>query len=261
MDGVIEKVRSRVLDLVSGHEELYDANDVTSHIRTRNGLISMFCERFRETHAADQEYDIECISQNLLETLAYRKSIGISSMRIEDFPKEMWEADTVRMYEDDEVNITIWNIRNYYYVSRKWSNVWARFFIMNHDHDVLEAVHKGKKCYSFADAHGMGFANLDITMVEECFRMNDKHFPSLYQNLGLYGIPRFMHSIAEWIIKFCMPDGFRHRFRIYDSASMIELLGTKYVPPGMGGECVLQPLIDTSKYELGALRIMARTGD
>lgn len=119
MEAVIEQVRTQVLLLVSQQDPEYtDAQDVDSHIRTRDGLIRMFCERFRETHK-DIDYNVESISEKIMETLKWRKSFGLTKWQPQDFPLELWNARLLLQHEDEEYNITLYFLKNYFRISKR----------------------------------------------------------------------------------------------------------------------------------------------
>ena len=109
MQEVIVTVRSRVLQLVSqADDQLLDPHDVDSHVRTRDAFIRMFCEHYRVNHS-DKDYDIESISQKMLQTLKWRKTTGLTTiMTTEDIPVEFWNTKALLIHEDDEYLISVY---------------------------------------------------------------------------------------------------------------------------------------------------------
>ena len=104
MNDVIDHVRSRVLDLVSQEpEELFDAHDVDQQVRKQDGLIRMFITQ----HQLNKKHDVEVISKRIVTTLKWRKSYGVPTMRVEDFPLELWQRELFTMHEDDEYLIAV----------------------------------------------------------------------------------------------------------------------------------------------------------
>lgn len=121
MEAIIEKVRTRVLFLVSQQDpESTDTQDVYTHVETRDGLIRIFCEQFTETHK-DCDYDVDSISEKIVETLKWRKTFGLTKWQPQDFPLELWNSCLLLRHEDDEYHISLYFLKNYFKISKRWS--------------------------------------------------------------------------------------------------------------------------------------------
>lgn len=129
-----------------------------------------------------------------------------------------------------------------------------QFYLYNHNRDTLEAAHAGKKAIAIVDARDIGLANVDIGMYEDCFRLNDQHFPCLYFKMGLFGIPWLLIPIADFIIKYCMPAGFRARLKVYGLENISEIMDQEHLPLECGGKLVMKPLLDVTGHELKTIR-------
>lgn len=145
MNLVIDQVRSSVLHHVTSEPDLFDEVDVESHIRTRDGFIRIFCKHYSELHHGT--HDVAAISDRLVETLKWRKSVNLNSMRSEDFPLELWTINPWTVYQDDEYFIVLYTPKNEVRISERWSELKNHMVLHVHNNYTLEAVSAAKSSF------------------------------------------------------------------------------------------------------------------
>lgn len=237
----VEKVRTRLLDLISQHDDqLFDRQDLESHVKKGNGLIRMFCVHYRESRDDDEEYDIESISQKMLQTLKWRKESGLTSMRAEDIPSEFWNAYS--MYEDDKVMILVFNMKKNINMGRRWADLCTKFIHYVHNRICLPAVDLGKRVIVISDARGISMSNVDLYGMEKGTKEGDQHFPCLLDKMGVYGIPWLVAPVVDAFIRLSLPPGMKKRFKVYNKTSILDALDPDHLPAIFGGTLELQPL-------------------
>lgn len=238
---LMQEVRSRVLDLVSQEaRDLVDEQDVDRQVRSRDTLIRMFCQQCVEDHDIR---DVEAIGQRMLQTLIWRKSYGLTTVKASDFPLELWSKGHYVKFEDGDIFISIFDSAKYKRFSDRWADLMTRFTMYIYDKHVIEAVHAGKKVIMFTSLKNMTHANLDMKRDTESVTLFDTHFPCLCDHMGGYGAPWYLNGIGNAFIRFTMPSSLRKRFQLYSKDSIRTALPPHLLPQAFGGPLVLKSVV------------------
>ena len=254
MQEVIDKVRSRVLQLVSqADDQLLDPHDVDSHVRTRDAFIRMFCEHYRVNHS-DKDYDIESISQKMLKTLKWRKATGLTTMTTEDIPVEFWNTKALLIHEDDEYVISVYLLKRHHVISKRWRELCITYHEIIQDRIFLEAAHAGKTLIAITDARQAGISNADYPFFDTSMKHSDEHFPCLFHRTGMFGIPRLIVPLVQWFLKWSMPTAFRNRFQFLHEDNIVSFFGKDRLPEELGGKLHLRDPVDLTASHLKSVK-------
>ena len=254
---MIEQVRLRVLQLVSEQPaHLFDDQDVDSHIRSRDGLIRMFVEQFVEDR---KSHDVEAISQRMIETLKWRKSSGLTTLKESDFPLEFWTRNHFQIFEDDDILIGVYDLSSFKKISSKWNDVMQQFYQYVHNRYCLEAVHAGKRVIMITDGSKALVENVNTKLDANNMSTLDTHFPCMSDKIGIFGVSWVISCMGAPFIKFCLPYSMKKRFKIYTGDTIKEVFDPDHLPIQFGGKLALQPLIDV--HEVKGLKTLREYGE
>ena len=254
MDQAVADVRSRVQQMIAGQDQqLFDEQDIQRHVSSRKqvGLINLFCSRYASQHRGS--YDVDHISKRLVETLKWRRSMGISRMQASDFPLEMWQQNPSFVYESDSQLIMIYIMRADARISDKWSELRGRLAYFIHEHWLLSATTSGKQVIVISDTSQNGLQT-DVRLHAKITRNIDQHFPGCVSKGAIYGLPWFLTSIASFFLRFTMPPAMSQVVRVYGKDTLHQLFSSPALMPSMlGGSLVLKSAVSRERDHLRSL--------
>lgn len=251
MEQVVDQVRSSLLHLVTRDPDFFDAADVDYHIRSRDGLIRMFCKHHSMLH--DGEFDVAAITSRLAKTMKWRKSVDVNASSVGVFPLELWTSKLWSAYEDNKYVIILYRVKEEKRISARWSDLMKRFILHVHNKYSLEAKHAGRKVIIISDARNISVSSIDIKSHNQILRLLDKNFPCLADAVCVSGSPLLTPAI-NLFAPFVLPPAVRKVFHVVTRDTITHLLPESHVPAECGGKLIMQNLLTFCNTEAKSVR-------
>lgn len=244
MDAEITAVRSRVLALIGElNQEDFDEQDLDLQVRNRDALIKCFITQHKEHH--DNVLDVEIAARKMVETMKWRKSLGLAKRGMDHFPSELWTTDQMYVFEDEKYFIIVYPVLNDRHISDHWTDLRTKFVLRLHSELSLEALHAGKQVVVIGDVSGLRVGGVDISMHSGIVKLLDRHIPCLFHVFGIIGLPFFLTGLANVFMRMTMPYSMKKRFRVYDEKTIQAAIPPQYLPTLLGGDLKMKDLMDS----------------
>ena len=240
-------IREKVLEEVQEIPgELHPAD--IEYFKTSNDMIARFLYDYANAHVKQSmEKTCDQVCRNLLETLKWRKSVGLHDLKITDFPYELFEVfnymHSIYIGHDGHL---------YFYVTAEHiANLsgWAPLI----KHLIYFCLDFGAKHYAkiadkglidlkpicIGNASGVGISKVGLAKEYLPFALSMKtvilnHYPGYAYEGWILGLPWYAKSLFWFGLKL-LPSYLQRKVKVMDFESAVEAVGIENLPKEIGG--------------------------
>lgn len=222
----IEKVREIVLQEIGKDPESFDPPDV-ERVRQDNAYIYRFVE--------DRYGKADDAAKMLSDALRWRKSFGVNQMKIEDFPREIFQVSELFEFHKDRNSIPTLYLR----IDRHrplpgWKEVIKRFIIFNIERAERISVLNGTGIGLVVDARGGKIYHIEIDLDFFALKSIINYYPGCLQYLAVFEIPWVLMAILKLVKSWCPPH-YQEKFKFINKSNVDDFIGLENLPDFMGG--------------------------
>ena len=238
-------IREKVLEDIQKIPEDVHPKDI-EHFKTSNEMIARFLHDYATAHVKQSmEKTCDQVCRNILETLKWRKSIGLNDLQMTDVPSEAIEilnyiysiyiGHDGRLYlyvaTGEAPNLGDWSawLEKLFYLMLDQI---ARRYAQNREKGLIQM-----KPIIIADISGarVGQAKSYLYFGLSIKTAMLNHFPGYYREAWTFGLPWYLKSLF-WIGLKLVPSYLQKKVKIIDLDSAIEAVGIENLPKEIGGK-------------------------
>ncbi|KAI2808397.1 Motile sperm domain-containing protein 2 [Blomia tropicalis] len=224
---VVEEIRKRFLkEEWETNPELYDEIDV-ERMRRSEWFVKRFLLAARRNES--EAYEM------MKTTLAWRKSVEISTTPINAFPSEFFRVGGLFQYECDlKGNPVIYmRIRMHQKIVEIREPIQQfLFYIIN----KVDQESDGKGAVIVFDCSGAGYANMDLDMLKVLTEVAFKYFPFCIKYVIVYELSWMLNAFRRIAMTF-IPSTFTRIVHFADKSNITDYIAKENLPDFMGGTC------------------------
>ena len=192
----------------------------------------------------------------IIDVLKWRKEFGINDYAPTMFPREFFEAGTLRLGH------LVGGDTMFYVVGRKykkvdgWSDVIIDLLLWKFD-EVEISLKEGAKVRFFVDATGCGLSQADTGLLFKGVPILISYYPGAVSKAYFYQVPWLLKPFAQVALSL-LPQKFKDLICFVESKTGIAQMGEENIPDFMGGPVVTEnfpiPQGISSVEQVGAAR-------
>lgn len=242
---IVEQIRKQVIRLASEQSDSYDLLDIEKFHQSTEMI-----ERFLLDHQVnnsnylqqEESFIVSTVTANILDTLAWRKEIGVNKMKDCDFPLEFYQLDLFK--KGKQANGHLFLVFNTGRMQRlsTWSNVWINFIV--HECEKMTEIFLAEENFLqnprplvFCDSSEIGIAHMDIKFILTIIPIFLKHYAQAFQSIWLYELPYFSMCLRS-VLTASLPKRITRLVHFTNGKNLIKDLGRENVPVEYGGQSV-----------------------
>lgn len=263
---IIGQVRDKVSELVAAlPAEDYDAPYFQKNVIDRDVLIRMFTIQYLDDHCItnlkkEESIDARMIdkaAKNLVNSLKWRKEMGISRHTLSDFATEINAQGFFKVgisgEKQDKVTIVM-DFGRHKRISSEINVMETAFFYVFTESVTIEHFDAGREVTVIFDHTNFTLMNLDSSFMLDFFSLFSTHYPTIVFKTLAYDMPWYMKPVVS-VARTVLPSRITSNFFVVDSRSILQYLEKEQVPVWMGGEC------DCQLQEIAAAQELKETAD
>ena len=237
-------IRDQVLEEVQKILGEVHPKDI-EYFKTSNDMIARFLYEYADAHVKQSMEEIcDQVCQNILETLKWRKSVGLHDLKITDFPYEVIEMlnymHSIYIGHDGRLylylaaanapNLGEWSA---------WTEKMIYFMLDDFAHRYARNKEKGliqMKPIIIGDISGarVGQAKSYLPFALSIKTALLNHFPGYCHEVWTFGLPWYLKSFF-WLGLKLVPSYLQKKAKIMDLDSAVEAVGIENLPKEIGG--------------------------
>ena len=245
---LIDKVRKRILEILQDNNEV-DTCDV-SRLEKDDSLIICFIVQYFDNHDTRDDRKetegIERVCKHLLETLKWRKEIGINQLKVTDFPTATlaWNVGLIaKETVQDNTKVIVWRANKYEKSNTDTSQMAFKFWLLVVEKFLFQYFSQGYNVVVVHDMRGYKISNFDFNLSYQSMSLIQTHYPCLLKSTYVFEVP-FLMKPAMKLILSALGSSFLKGFKILDFETCVtEFGGIQYVPTILGGKNPIEGLI------------------
>ncbi|XP_053201677.1 motile sperm domain-containing protein 2-like [Panonychus citri] len=222
----ISKVRKLFLEDASENGHLYDEQDID---QVRNDDWSV------ERYLLHCKGNPETALGMLRESMRWRKSFGVNSLKETDFPKEYYLSGSFFTYLPDRKGNSMIYIRGKLHRKiSEWSELHKKFFVY-----MINKLDKEKSGHGYAafwDCEGAGLANVDIEMLSFMVTTISCYFPYGLEYVLLHELPWVLNAIYN-LAKSWVPEHYQRLAIFINRFNLNDYIEPENLPDYLNGTC------------------------
>ncbi|KAH9404374.1 hypothetical protein TYRP_000196 [Tyrophagus putrescentiae] len=192
-------IRSRFEEELKKNSSLYDPVDI-KRVRTEDWQI--------QRYLLDSNNEIDSAYQNLLRTLAWKKSFGLHQFKLSDFSSEIYDIYCFEIYSKDKFNRIILSEsykRQKYFseLDQLVRNIIA-YQIEKADRLAFENGPENGVIY-LGDFTDTPVLHLNVPLAKFRVDVINQHYPLMCQKIGLINVPFLLKPVIKLIVSFLKP--------------------------------------------------------
>ena len=238
---IVEQVKTKVIQIASNSDS-YDDLDIEK-LHTNAEMIERFVLDYQVNNAnylQQQESSVvSSITANVLDTLAWRKEIGLTKMKDSDFPIEFYQLDFFK--KGKQTNGQLLLLINTGRLQRlsTWSNVWIHFIVHECEKMTIDFLADPNflskpRPLVLVDSTEVSLAHMDLKFVLTIIPIFLKHYAQAFESIWLYELPYFSLHLKPILIA-SLPRRITRLVHFTDRKNLVKDLGNE-VPVEYGGQ-------------------------
>lgn len=220
----IDSLRSKVIEEVKTNPELYHEFDV-QRVQTDDWQL----ERF----AQDTDNEEEAFKR-IIETMVWKKSLKVHDMTDEDFPREFYEINGLKLLGFDKNNCLVaWNTSRH---GRELSSIRTQFqqFLI-HETEFLDRTSGMNGMVHVNDAKQASMFSFDLELNRFMSNIVQKHYPGLMRRSIMINLPMLLSPIFKLVLNV-LNEKIRNLVVVASKSTLKDYLDKKFIPIECGGE-------------------------
>ena len=241
-------IRDKVLEDIQKISGEVHPKDI-EYFKTSNDIIARFLYDYAASHVKQSmEKTCDQVCRNILETLKWRKSIGLNDMQATDFPSDVFELFNYMhsIYVGHDGRLYVFLTADQAPNLGEWSGLLESlvYFVLDQGAKrFAEIVERGLidlRPIVIIDIGGVGISKVGLAKSYIPFALSMKsaifgHFPG-YSNEGwVLGLPWYLKSLFRFGLKL-LPCYLQRKVKIMDFDSAVEEVGIENLPKEIGGK-------------------------
>jgi hypothetical protein len=239
-DGILHRVRNEILSRFKSDQNSYDVDDIVRNIQTDDTLILLFCLQYLDDHPKDELQNndkmFEKVYKNLLETLKWRKSYGLSRFLYSDFPEEYYSRGHITVGKNRHENtvLLVFDHSRHSKINTSLSRLLKDFLLFFTEKVTSDFIRKGYDVHIIFDYSKASYSNLDPSLLIDFLTTVTTHYPSIVKLSFAYSLPWYTNALVKMLMRI-LPARVTSNFIVVDKESIFKELHLQLIPDYMGG--------------------------
>ena len=227
----LEEVRSRFRKEVENDPDSFDEPDIEK-VMNEEWTVKRF--------VGYKNNNINEATTALVNSMKWRKSFGVSSIKATDFPAEFFWVGECHTYARDKNNIATVYLRvKFHKQLMDWQPLIKKYLIYVMelmDNEIRNGADGWALIY---DCEGGTIFNNNMDLLFFMVQTFFEHYPLALTYIGLYELPWVLRAIYH-ICRGWIPEDFRKLFIFLNKENIATHVGTQYLPDYLSGTCSLR---------------------
>lgn len=240
---LVEKIREKVIEIAS-ESDSYDSIDVEK-LDSSDEMIERFILDYQVNNGQNVQEEsliVSSVKTSILDTLGWRKEIGVNKMKDSDFPNEFYQIDLFKKGKQSNGQLfLVFNTGRMQRLST-WSTVWINFIV--HECEKMTEVFLAEKDFLskprplvFCDSSEISFSHMDVKFILTIIPIFLKHYTQAFESIWLYELPYFSMCLRP-ILNASLPRKITKLVHFTDRKNLLKDLGAENVPIEYGGASI-----------------------
>lgn len=227
----LEEVRSRFLKEVESDPNSFDEADVEK-VMKEEWTVKRFI--------GYKKNDLTDATTALTNSMKWRKSFGVSSIKATDFPAEFFWVGECHTYARDKNNIATVYLRvKFHKQLMDWQPLIKKYLIYVMEL-MDEEIRNGADGWALIyDCEGGTIFNNNMDLLFFLVQTFFEHYPMALTYIGLYELPWVLRAIYH-ICRGWIPEDFRKLFIFLNKENIGTHVGSQFLPDYLSGTCSLR---------------------
>ena len=243
---IVNKVRNEIWQIVKLDQSVYDVDDVIKNVQTDDSLLILFCLQYLDDNVKNdsrinEDKMVEKVTKNLLETLRWRHSSGLSRYSYSDFPSEYYSRAhiTVGRNRMKDTVLMVLDHSRHEKVNNVLSQLLKDFLMFFTEKVTLDFIRQGYDVVIIFDYSKASYSNLDPSFLIDFTKTVTTHYPSVTKFSYAFALPWYTNAVVKMLMKI-LPTRVTSKFKVLDKEDIFKELPIELIPEYMGGQNVME---------------------
>lgn len=227
----LEEVRSRFQTEVENNPDAFDPSDIEK-VMNDEWTVKRFI--------AYKDHNLTEATAALINTMKWKKSMGVSSIKASDFPAEFFWVGECHTYARDKNNTAMVYLRvKFHKQLMDWQPLIKKYLIYVMEL-MDEEIRNGADGFALIyDCEGGTIFNNNMDLLLFLVQTFFEHYPMALTYIGLYELPWMLRAIYH-ICRGWIPEDFRKLFVFLNKENIATHVGSQNLPDYLSGTCSLR---------------------